>query len=120
MPGMVARACPKRADRPPRSTSFRQLKPAEEKDFTLKLINNGEEPLELTLPTPQIGASFTAEIVEKVPGKEFELIVHAKPPYKEGRLSGAISLKTNNPKQKDLKIRVSGTALARLDVSSGP
>ncbi len=100
----------------PRSASFRQLKPAEEKDFTLKLINNGEEPLELTLPKPQIGASFTAEIVEKVPGKEFELIIHAKPPYKEGRLSATINLKTNNPKQANLKIRVSGTALARLDI----
>jgi thiol-disulfide isomerase/thioredoxin len=100
----------------PRSVNFRQLKPAEEKDFTLKLTNNGEQPLELTLPKPQIGNSFTAEIVEKIPGKEFDLIVHARPPYKQGRLSGSISLKTNNPKQADLKIRVSGTALARLDI----
>ena len=100
----------------PNRVNFRQLKPAEEKDFTLKLTNNGEQPLELTLSKPQIGASFTAEIVEKVPGQEFELIVHAKPPYKEGRLSGSVNLKTNNPKQADLKIIVSGTALARLDI----
>ncbi len=100
----------------PRSANFRQIKPAEEKDFTLKLTNNGEQPLELTLSKPQIGPSLTAELVEKVPGKEFELIVHARPPYKEGRLSGAINIKTNNPKQNDLKIRISGTALARLDI----
>ncbi len=100
----------------PRSVNFRQLKPAEEKDFTLKLTNNGEQPLELTLLKPQIGDSLMAEIVEKVPGKEFDLIVHARPPYKQGRLSGSINLKTNNPKQADLKIRVSGTALARLDI----
>ncbi len=100
----------------PRSANFRQIKPVEEKDFTLKLTNNGDQPLELTLPKPQIGDSFTAEIVEKVPGKEFDLIVHARPPYKEGRLSAMINVKTNNPKQADLKIRISGTALARLDI----
>ena len=100
----------------PRSANFRQLKPAEEKDFTLKLTNNGEQPLELTLTKPQVGDSFTVEVVEKVPGKEFELIIHARPPYKEGRLSGSINLTTNNPRQKNLKIRVSGTALARLDI----
>ncbi len=100
----------------PRSANFRQLKPTEEKDVTLKLKNNGDQPLQLTLAKPKLSDSFTVEIVENVPGREFDLVVHARPPYKEGRISGTINLKTNNPKQADLKIRVAGTALARIEV----
>jgi thiol-disulfide isomerase/thioredoxin len=99
----------------PRSANLQQLKPTEEREVKLTLTNNGEEPLELTLPKAQIIKSMTAEIVEKEPGKVFELIVRAKPPYQEGRLSGTINVKTNNPKQADLKIRLAGSALARID-----
>ncbi len=100
----------------PRAANFRNLKPTEEKDVTVKLTNAVEEPLELTLASPKAGSSFTVEVVEKVPGKEFDVVVHAKPPYKEGRLSGLIKLKTNNTKQPELQIRVTGNALARIDI----
>lgn len=100
----------------PRSLNFRNLKPAEEKDITMTLKNNGEEPLELTLVKSDVGKSFTAEIIEKTPGKEFELIVHAKPPYKEGRFNATVSIKTNVDKQPELKIRVSANALPRIEI----
>lgn len=100
----------------PRYINFRELKPNEAKDLTIKLTNNVEQPLELTLENAKLDDSFTAEIVEKVPGKEFEVIVHAKPPYTGKRVLKQLRVKTNNPEQPQVTIRLSATMLARLEI----
>lgn len=100
----------------PSSVNFGQIKPGETKDLTVKLTNNSEEPLQLTMTDPLPTDTFTVELKEIAPGKEFELCVKSKPPYQEGHNNAAVTIKTNNPNQPELQVRVLSNALARLNV----
>lgn len=99
----------------PRRASFGSIKPNGEKTQVIKLTNNSGKPLELTLGKKDI-TPFTAELVEKVEGQEYELLIHAKPPFKEGRSGVLVEVQTNIPQQKVLRISTSVVVVARLEV----
>jgi thiol-disulfide isomerase/thioredoxin len=88
---------------------------------TAKITNNTDVDLELTLPPPSEESKVKYELVEKVPGKEFELIARVEPPYVPGsNVRDKVTLTTNIVKQRTIDIRVSATFPERLSVSPNP
>lgn len=85
--------------------------------MTLKIVNNGDSPLQLALdPFASVGP-FRYELVETTPGKAFDLKVTAMMPFDtpglkrtEGRLM------TNVASQRDLSVVASVVVRDRLDV----
>lgn len=85
--------------------------------MTLKIVNNGETPLQLALdPFASVGP-FRFELVETTPGKAFDLKVTAMMPFDtpglkrtEGRLM------TNLAAQRDLNVIATVVVRDRLDV----
>ena len=63
---------------------------------SVRIVSNLEEPIELSdlLCT---NSSFRAELKTVRPGKEFELLITAVPPYLENRIVTAVTLKTSSP-----------------------
>lgn len=100
----------------PRFVNFPTIKAHEEKSAKVKLTNNSPQPLKLTLPRQKFGQSFTAELIEKIPGEEYELLVHAKPPYREGPNRANIQIKTNIAEQPLLSIRTTAIVKPTLEV----
>ncbi len=100
----------------PRTVNMGTLQPHEEKTEIFALTNNSDQPMKLTLSNPNIGTGYTAELIEKEPGKVVELLLHGKPPYKEGRNSEYIVITTNRQEQPELKIRLAADVLPRLEV----
>lgn len=63
---------------------------------SVRIVSNLEEPIELSdlLCT---NSSFRAELKTVRPGKEFELLITAVPPFLENRVVTAVTLKTSSP-----------------------
>lgn len=85
--------------------------------LTLKIVNNGEAPLQLALDPFASAGPFRFELTETTPGKAFELKVTAMMPFDtpglkrtEGRLM------TNLASQRDLTVIASLVVRDRLDV----
>lgn len=77
---------------PARGPNFGRIQPGQKLEQTITLTNNTDAPIKLTLPTPKAGV-FTGELIEKTPGKVYELIVRAEGPYRERMNNGTFSLK---------------------------
>ncbi len=63
---------------------------------TVRIVSNVEEPLELS-DLQCTNSSFRAELKTVRPGKEFELLITAVPPFVENRIVTAVTLKTSMP-----------------------
>ncbi len=83
----------------------------------LTIINKVEGVAKLAI-IKSSNPSFTAEVVETKPGKEFELTVTLVPPLKSGNNRGKIELSTGIPDKPTLSIPVS--AVVTLDVDATP
>ncbi len=99
----------------PPSAHFGKLSGEEEVSRVLKLTNNTEEPLELSLKK-RPKDNFEVELKETVPGKEYDLSVTAKPPFKSGVFRQKVAFNTNLKGYKTLNIDIRGSVPQRLEV----
>jgi hypothetical protein len=76
---------------------------------TVKIVNKTDSPMTLSEPT-STNPSFSAELKETQPGKEFELVITAEPPFTVGNAPGTISMKTSLTNSPAINI----TAVARV------
>ncbi len=61
----------------------------------VKVVNNMEEPLELSAPESTQKA-FTAEVKTNTPGKNFDIVISSVPPFATGPVQGQITLRTSS------------------------
>lgn len=99
----------------PTSANFGKITSQEPQERVINITNNTDNPLKLTL-VPSTEGKFKYELVEKSPGKQFDLHVTATPPFEEGTLKSTVMLTTNVEAQKDLQVEVMATVPTRLEV----
>ncbi len=99
----------------PPSANFARITGQEAQERIVSLTNNTDAPLQLTLEQPA-DAKFKTELVEKTPGKQYDLRIAAVPPFEPGNLRSTITLKTNIPEQSEVTVDVNGIVPARLEV----
>ncbi|MFH1108237.1 MAG: redoxin family protein [Planctomycetota bacterium] len=99
----------------PSSANFGKVTSQEPQERVVSITNNRDEPLKLTL-VPSTDGRFKYDLVEKTPGKQFDLHVTAAPPFEEGTLKNTLTINTNVEQQKDLQVEVLATVPARLEV----
>jgi hypothetical protein len=63
---------------------------------SVRIVNHTDMPMELS-PPESTNPAFSAEIKTLKEGKEFEVLVTAKPPVVPGTIQGAITMKTSFP-----------------------
>ena len=108
----------------PASALYGTIAGRQPEERVLKIRNNTDKPLELTLePQQNSQVKFTLtetkkfELTEKKPGQEFELRVTPAPaPNKPGPLSAVAVLKTNVEAQREVRVPVIGRFAPPLDV----
>ncbi|HSW44418.1 MAG TPA: redoxin family protein [Phycisphaerae bacterium] len=84
---------------------------------TVKLTNNSETPLQVTMDPSSSTPPFKFELVETIPGKEFDLTVTAGPVWGDPGLKRAmVLLKTNIEPEKEIRVSVSGNVIPRLEI----
>jgi thiol-disulfide isomerase/thioredoxin len=101
----------------PSIIDFGDIRPRDEATQTVTLTNQSDRPMALNLPGTTIGTNFTAEIIEKKPGFQFDLVVKSHAPYRRGNIAETVKILTNLPEQKQVQLALRGRILARLDVS---
>ncbi len=99
----------------PRTIALGHIKEGDQATKSCKLLNNTDGMIELKLEQAKSGP-FTAELVERVPGKEFQLKVTAAPPFKPKLNNGKFIITTNVPKQPRIEVPVTAYVPARLDL----
>lgn len=99
----------------PPSANFAKITSQEAQERVVNITNNTDNPLKLTVEQPA-ESKFKAEIVEKTPGKQFDLKISAVPPFEPGNLRTTITLKTNIPEQGEVTVDVNGLVPERLEV----
>src|ERR1700677_5062348 len=83
---------------------------------SVRIINEGDQPLTVSDPVSS-SKKFSAELKTTKPGKEYELVVSAPPPFNVGNISGMISLKTSLPTMPNLNVNVIVSVQAAVQVS---
>jgi len=107
--------CNRYVDVVPTNANFGKVSNDESHKRVLKITNNWTEPLELTLDKTEDG-QFKFELIETVPGKEFELHASLTPPIETGSLRGKLVMTTNFDHQKTIRTAASATVPNRLDL----
>lgn len=83
----------------------------------VRILNNVDVPLELD-PPECANKAFTAELKTLKAGKEFEVLISAKPPFGPGTVQGPITLKTSS---KSLPvITINGVVMVQLPITALP
>ena len=99
----------------PRTAHFTQVQPDQVLNKTVRITNNGEEPMKLTLKEDKIGP-FTAALKEVEPGKSYDLEITGNPPY-ELRLNRAtFRLTTDVAAKPKIDVTCSAHVPPRLEV----
>jgi len=100
----------------PRVIQFGRVKADTVATQKVRLTNNTNDVLELTMgPTQELGC-FSAKIEELQPGKQFELTVTAQPPYQSEINRAIIPLKTNIAKQDLIEVTCIATMPQRIEM----
>jgi thiol-disulfide isomerase/thioredoxin len=99
----------------PSNAHFGTIVGDERQERVLNVTNNTDKPLEVTLGDPT-SPGFKYELVEKEPGKAFELHVIAEPPFSPGRLQSVVRLNTNIEDQKEITIYARGNVPERIEI----
>ena len=84
---------------------------------TLHIVSSLDEPLTLSEPVSS-NPSFAVELKTIKPGKEFDLVVQAVPPLRQGSVQGTITIKTSSTNAP--KIEVSALAVVQPEVMVAP
>jgi hypothetical protein len=83
---------------------------------TVKIVNHSDSDLTLSDATSS-SQSFTAEIKTVTPGKEFQVVVTAHPPFAAGNSPATISLKTSLSNASTLSITAIASVQAAVQVA---
>ncbi|MBU0717792.1 MAG: DUF1573 domain-containing protein [Planctomycetes bacterium] len=83
----------------------------------VKLRNTSGQPLTLSMIAPEPKPPFTAELVEKVAGEEFDLTIKATPPIPIGHTTASVILQTNVPERPRYILWISSYVAPRIEVS---
>ncbi len=83
------------------ATAFISIPPdsTNRESTTVRIVNQTDTPMTLSQPA-SANSNFTAALKETKPGKEFELVITAEPPFAAGNVPGTISMQsslTNSP-----------------------
>lgn len=70
-----------------------------------RILNNLDEPLEIVAVKPS-SSNFGVELKPLKPGREYELLVTPKGPFKPGSTQGSITLLTDSKEHPELKVNV--------------
>lgn len=84
--------------------------------FTVRIVNQTAEPLELFPPTSSHPA-LTAALSPVVPGREFDLTVQVTPPAKPANVVGTITMRTSLASMPRLEVPVHALAPAPVSLS---
>lgn len=84
---------------------------------TLHIVSSLDEPVTLSEPVSS-NPTFAAELKTIKPGKEFELVVQALPPLKQGSVQGTITMKTSSTNAPT--IEVNALAVVQPEVMVAP
>lgn len=117
----LAGECKRYVELQPANINFGQIAdPTVEQEKVIKITNNTETPLTLTLGEPSPTSKFRYELVETTPGKEFDLKVITSVPIAAGRHKEVVDLNTNIEAQKKVTVNILAQVLERLDVFPNP
>lgn len=83
---------------------------------TVRILNRGEAPLELSPPTSR-QPGLAADLIPVVPGREFELRVRRVPPFQRGNLYGSLTLQTSLDSMPVLEVPVHSLVAAAVSVT---
>jgi Protein of unknown function (DUF1573) len=89
-----------------------------EATMKVRIVNNTEQLVTLSEPECT-NRAFSAELKTVRPGKEFELVVKAAPPFKSGTVQGAIALKTSSMEVPVLNVSVLAMMQAAVEAMPG-
>ena len=112
----LAGECKQYVDLSPPSAHFSRIIDSKPRERVIRITNNTETPLELTLNPPGADSKFTYELKEEEPGQKYSLYVRTGPPYEPGTWRETITLSTNIEKQKSVQVRVTAMVPERLEV----
>ncbi|UCE61596.1 MAG: redoxin domain-containing protein [Phycisphaerales bacterium] len=108
--------CNRYVDVVPTSANFGKLAYDEPHKRVLKITNNTEGPLQVSVDKKSEG-EFNFDIVEITPGKDYELHISMEPPYEErGNYRAEVNIVTNIDAQKSIPVRTSASVPERLDL----
>jgi len=100
----------------PPSASFGRLEQQVETERVIKIQSNIDAPLELA-DVESSSKTFTVTHREKEPGKVYELVVKAVPPFSPGSNSGRITFKTNYPEFPTMELQAYAYAPELVEVT---
>jgi peroxiredoxin len=101
----------------PLAADFGTLGEDEAKTVILKLTNNTDDPVNITLGSEEPIGPFQPELVPVTPGREYDLKITATPPYGRRSVRGNLHLRTDHPKSPKLLISCRAHVRPRLEVS---
>ena len=107
--------CKRYIDVVPTNAYFGKITNDEPRENILKITNNTDKPLEVSLSKAEDG-KFKFELVETEKGKEYELHIKLDPPFAPGSLRGTTNLLTNVEAQKEIRIGATARIPERLEV----
>lgn len=99
----------------PSAANFGKVFGGEPQERVLKITNNTEKPLEITLDAPG-DSPFKYELIPTEAGKTYDLKVSVTPPNEAKTLNSLVTLKTNIEGQADIQINALATIPPRIDV----
>jgi thiol-disulfide isomerase/thioredoxin len=99
----------------PRNAAFTQVQPDEILKRTVRITNNGTEPMKLDLEADRAGP-FTAVLKEVEPGKSYDLEITGQPPYQPKLNRGTFNLTTNVAAQAKIEVPCSAYVPPRLEL----
>jgi len=100
----------------PPNASFGRLEQQVETERVIKIQSNIDAPLEL-IDLESSSKTYPVTLREKEPGKVYELVVKAVPPFSPGSNSGRITFKTNYPEFPSIEIQAYAFAPEIIEVT---
>lgn len=107
--------CKRYVDILPTHAIFGKITDDEAQERVLKITNNTEKPIEVTVD-PTTDGPFKFDLVAVKPGMEFELKVSLQQPFKPGDYRNGTTIKTNVSEQASISVIATATVPERLEV----
>lgn len=101
----------------PLAADFGTIGEDETKTVTVKLTNNTDDPVNITLGHEDAVGPFHTELIAVTPGREYDLKITATPPYGRRSVRRYLHLNTDHPKSPKLQIACRAHVRPRLEVN---
>lgn len=100
----------------PQAANFGKITSQEVQERVINITSNGETPLQLTLKPAADTGQYKFDLVEKTPGKQYDLHVTLSPPFAEGTMKTTLTLVTNIEAQKEIQIDATATVPPQMEI----